>query len=65
MIGQLSNISGAYDLDHLESKFFTMGNNTFVVDTENLFMINVKEQGPTTSLNLTKITGYNPLSEYG
>ena len=65
MIGQLSNISGTYDLDHLESKFFTMGNNTFIVDTEDLYIIDVKEQGPTISLNLTKVLGYNPLSEYG
>lgn len=65
MIGQLSNVSSTYGLDHLESKFFTMGNNSFVVDTEDLYMINVKEEGPTTSLNLTKITGYTPLSEYG
>lgn len=65
MVGQIPNISSAYNLDAYDSRFFSMNKSTFVVDTESLFLINIKQQGPTTSLSLTKVLGYNPLSEFG
>lgn len=65
MVGQLPNISTTFNLDPVESKFVSLDNVTYILDTDFVYIIDIKEQGPTTSLNLTKVEGYAPLSEYG
>lgn len=64
MIGQLPNVSTTFNLDPIESKFVSIGNDTYVLDTELLYLIDIKQEGPTTSLHLTKLPGYIPLSQF-